>query len=90
MPFSRAAGARGANTHFPSLKWGSLSKPQNEGHAGRLSKNGVAKRAARLHRQIEDQDGWYGKALKREDLEKALGELGKIDTSLRGEITQPG
>jgi transketolase len=40
--------------------------------------------------QIEDQDGWHGKALKREDMEKALGRLGKVDTSLRGEITQPG
>lgn len=39
--------------------------------------------------QVEDQNGWHGKALKEEDLEKALEELGEIDTSVRGEIKKP-
>ena len=38
---------------------------------------------------IEDKDGWHGKALPAEDLEKALVELGEVDTSLRGELTKP-
>ena len=32
---------------------------------------------------LENKDGWHGKPLKKEDLEKALAELGSIDESLR-------
>ena len=39
--------------------------------------------------QVEDQNGWHGKALKQEDLQKALEELGAVDTSLRGVIEKP-
>jgi len=39
---------------------------------------------------IEDKDGWHGKALKPEEMEKALKELGEVDKSLRGEIEKPG
>jgi len=39
--------------------------------------------------QVEDQNGWHGKALKEEDLEKALAELGEIDPSIRGKIKKP-
>ncbi len=38
---------------------------------------------------IEDKDGWHGKALKPEELEKALEELGEVDKKLRGELTKP-
>ena len=38
---------------------------------------------------LEDKDGWHGKALSKEELKKALEELGEIDTSVRGEITKP-
>lgn len=38
---------------------------------------------------VEDKNGWHGKALSREELTKALLELGEIDTSLRGEIKKP-
>ena len=38
---------------------------------------------------VEDQNGWHGKALKEEDLKKALKELGEVDTAVRGEIRQP-
>jgi transketolase len=38
---------------------------------------------------FEDKDGWYGKALPPEDLDKALKELGEVDKSLRGEIVKP-
>jgi transketolase len=38
---------------------------------------------------IADKDGWHGKALKKDDLEKALSELGQVDTSLKGEIAVP-
>jgi transketolase len=39
--------------------------------------------------QVEDQNGWHGKALKQEDLEKALEGLGQIDASVRGKIEKP-
>ena len=38
---------------------------------------------------IEDKDGWHGKALNKEQLKQALGELGDVDRSLRGEIAAP-
>jgi transketolase len=38
---------------------------------------------------VEDQNGWHGKALDRDDLERALKELGEVDTSVRGEIARP-
>jgi transketolase len=38
---------------------------------------------------IEDKNGFHGKALSKEDLEKALKELGGIDKSVRGEIAKP-
>jgi transketolase len=38
---------------------------------------------------LEDKDGWHGKAIKQEDLPRALEELGEIDKSIRGEIIQP-
>ena len=37
----------------------------------------------------EDKPGWHGKALSPSDLEKALKELGPVDTKLRGEIRKP-
>lgn len=39
--------------------------------------------------QVEDQNGWHGKALKEEELQKALGELGEVNLSARGEIAKP-
>ncbi|MCL5023533.1 MAG: transketolase [Nitrospirae bacterium] len=38
---------------------------------------------------IEDRNGWHGKALKKEELARALEELGPVDTSLRGELRKP-
>jgi len=38
---------------------------------------------------IEDRNGWHGKALNREDLTRALEELGSINSSLRGIIRKP-
>mgnify|MGYP001612411675 CR=1 FL=1 len=38
---------------------------------------------------IEDKDGWHGKALNQDELNKALAELGKIDTALRGAVAKP-
>ena len=38
---------------------------------------------------IEDKDGWHGKPLSREELEKALAELGEIDKSIVGEVMKP-
>jgi len=38
---------------------------------------------------IEDRNGWHGKALKKEELGRALEELGPVDTSVRGEIAKP-
>ncbi|MCF8062054.1 MAG: transketolase [Deltaproteobacteria bacterium] len=38
---------------------------------------------------IEDRDGWHGKALGKEDLDRALKELGPVDTSVRGVPAPP-
>lgn len=38
---------------------------------------------------IEDKDGWHGKALDKEQLDRALKEIGEVDKSLRGEIAKP-
>lgn len=38
---------------------------------------------------VEDKNGWHGKALNREELSKALEELGSVNTSLRGMIRKP-
>ena len=38
---------------------------------------------------IEDKNGWHGKPPKKEDLDKALHELGTVDTSTKGKITKP-
>ena len=39
---------------------------------------------------IEDKNGWHGKTLNTEQMEKALEELGEIDTAIRGTIESPG
>jgi len=38
---------------------------------------------------VEDKNGFHGKPLSEDDLQKALGELGEVDTSLRGTIPPP-
>ncbi|OGE79389.1 MAG: transketolase [Candidatus Doudnabacteria bacterium RIFCSPHIGHO2_01_FULL_46_14] len=38
---------------------------------------------------IEDKDGKHGVALKQDELEKALGELGEVDLQIRGGIVLP-
>jgi transketolase len=38
---------------------------------------------------LEDKDGWHGKALSSEEFEKAVSELGSVDTALRGKIAMP-
>jgi transketolase len=38
---------------------------------------------------IENKNGWHGKALKKEECNRALKELGDIDKSVRGEISLP-
>jgi transketolase len=38
---------------------------------------------------IEDKDNWHGKALSKEELPKALAELGDVDLSLRGDLAKP-
>lgn len=38
---------------------------------------------------LEDQNGWHGVALKRDQFERALPELGEIDRSVRGKIKKP-
>jgi transketolase len=38
---------------------------------------------------LEDKNGWHGVALKKEEFERAIPELGEIDTSVRGQIAQP-
>ena len=38
---------------------------------------------------LENKDGWHGKALKQEELEKALKELGPIDDNLRFRLKKP-
>lgn len=38
---------------------------------------------------LQDKDNWHGKALKKDELEKALNELGPVDRSLRFELKKP-
>jgi transketolase len=38
---------------------------------------------------LEDKNGWHGKALKREEFDRALPELGPLDKSARGQIARP-
>ncbi|MDD3618124.1 MAG: transketolase [Desulfobulbaceae bacterium] len=38
---------------------------------------------------VENREGWHGKPLPREELDKALGELGEVDRSVRGSIRKP-
>lgn len=38
---------------------------------------------------IEDKDGWHGKPLKKEELAKALQELGAVDKTQQGRIAKP-
>jgi transketolase len=38
---------------------------------------------------IENKDGWHGKALSKEELEKAVLELGTLDKNLIGEVAMP-
>lgn len=38
---------------------------------------------------LEDRENWHGKALKKEELTRALQELGSVDRSIRGEIARP-
>jgi transketolase len=38
---------------------------------------------------LENKDGWHGKALKKEELHKALDELGEVDDSLRFNVKKP-
>ena len=38
---------------------------------------------------IEDKNGWHGKALKKDELARALLEFGSVDTTIRGRITMP-
>jgi len=38
---------------------------------------------------LENKDGWHGKALKKEELHKALDELGEVDDSLRFNLKKP-
>jgi transketolase len=38
---------------------------------------------------LEDRNGWHGVALKRDEFERALPELGEVDRSVRGEIARP-
>jgi len=38
---------------------------------------------------LDNKDGWHGKALKKEELEKALDELGPIDDNLRFQLKKP-
>lgn len=38
---------------------------------------------------LENQEGWHGKALSEAEAKKAITELGSVDTTLRGSLTQP-
>ncbi|MBI2315080.1 transketolase [Candidatus Daviesbacteria bacterium] len=38
---------------------------------------------------LQNKDGWHGKALKTEELEKAKQELGDIDMKIRGKVEKP-
>ena len=38
---------------------------------------------------VEDKDGWHGKALDKDMIDKIFQDWGEIDTSIRGEIARP-
>ena len=38
---------------------------------------------------VEDKNGWHGKALKPEELDRALAEIGPVDLTLTGSISPP-
>jgi transketolase len=38
---------------------------------------------------LEDKNGWHGKAVTKDELPKALEEIGEVDKSIRGEIPGP-
>jgi transketolase len=38
---------------------------------------------------IEGKNGWHGKALKKDELQRALEELGPFDTAIRGDMQRP-
>lgn len=38
---------------------------------------------------LEDKNGWHGKALSKEDFEKAVAELGEVDRFIKGEVAKP-
>ena len=38
---------------------------------------------------LENKDGWHGKALKKDELQKALDELGEVDGNLRFNLKKP-
>lgn len=38
---------------------------------------------------LENKEGWHGKTLSKEELKRALGELGDVNSSLRGDIALP-
>ncbi len=38
---------------------------------------------------VEDKNGWHGKPLKKDDLVRALEELGPVDRTVRGNIAKP-
>jgi transketolase len=38
---------------------------------------------------VENQNGWHGKALDKEQLEQALKELGPVDKGVKGEVSKP-
>ena len=39
--------------------------------------------------EVEDKDGWHGKALDQDQFQRALRDLGEIDKSVRGTIPKP-
>src|SRR3989344_2660559 len=38
---------------------------------------------------LENKEGWHGKPLKKDELDKALKELGEVDLEIRGEVAKP-
>ena len=38
---------------------------------------------------IEDREGWHGKPISKEEMEKALAELGPVNKKIRGELGRP-
>jgi transketolase len=39
---------------------------------------------------LENKDGWHGKPLKKDELQKALAELGEVDDNLKFSLRKPG